>query len=195
MKFYRSQEYYDNGKWRGTWKMDGGGAVMNQGIHGIDLLQYVMGPVNSIFAYSKTLARKIEVEDTAAAVIEFKNNALGTITATTSVYPGFSRRMEICGTKGAVILEEDRIVYYQVENEQYQNFVEIQKPSNGPANDPSAISIQGHITQISDVVNAILNNRKPLIDAYEGRKSIEIISAIYQSNQYRKPITFPLDNH
>lgn len=110
MKYFRSQEYYDSGGWRGTWAMDGGGALMNQGIHGVDLLLYLAGPVESVYGRAATLARRIEVEDTVSAVAVFKSGALGVIQAGTAVYPGFPRRIELCGDKGSVILEEDKIV-------------------------------------------------------------------------------------
>jgi UDP-N-acetyl-2-amino-2-deoxyglucuronate dehydrogenase len=183
MKYYRSQEYYNNGGWRGTWKMDGGGALMNQGIHGIDLLQYIMGPVKTVFAHAKTLARSIEVEDTAAAVIEFENGALGVIQGTTSIYPGSPRRIEINGDKGTIVLEEDCISQWVVEGQDVPADVVIGKTTSGASSNPGAFSLEGHIKQISDMVDAVNNNRKPLVDQYEGRKAIEIIMAVYESSK------------
>lgn len=183
MKFHRSQEYYDKGGWRGTWKMDGGGALMNQGIHGIDLLQYIMGPVKTLSAYTRTLARKIEVEDTAAAVVEFQSEALGVIQATTSIYPGYPRKLEMCGDRGSIVLEEDSIVRWDVEGHVTPEDVIIQGTTSKAASDPSAFGIEGHILQIKDMVEAIKNDRKPLVDQYEGRKPIEIIMAIYESSK------------
>jgi UDP-N-acetyl-2-amino-2-deoxyglucuronate dehydrogenase len=110
MKYYRAPEYYSSSKWRGTWQMDGGGALMNQGIHGVDLLLHFMGRVKSVQAITKTLMHKIEVEDTAIAIVEFENGAVGVIEGTTSVHPGYPRRFEICGTHGSIIMEEDRII-------------------------------------------------------------------------------------
>lgn len=117
MKYFRSQEYYDSGGWRGTWAMDGGGALMNQGIHGVDLLLYLAGPAASVYGRAATLARRIEVEDTLSAVALFESGALGVIQADTAVYPGFPRRIELCGDKGSVILEEDKIVCAVFEGE------------------------------------------------------------------------------
>ena len=168
--------------------MDGGGALMNQGIHGIDLLQYVMGPVKSVFAYTRTLARKIEVEDTAAAVLEFKNGALGVIQATTSIYPGFPRRLEINGDKGSIILEEDRITSWKIDGREQPEDFDQSRPTGGSSSNPAAISLDGHIHQISDMVNAVRSDGKPLLDQYEGRKSIEIIMAIYESSKTGKPV-------
>ncbi len=183
MKFYRSQEYYDKGNWRGTWKMDGGGALMNQGIHGIDLLQYIMGPVKSVFAHSKTLARNIEVEDTAAALLEFESGALGVIQGTTSIYPGFPRRLEINGDKGTIVLEEDSIVSWDIMGHDTDPMLTLERTKNGTASNPSDFGLEGHIRQISDMVDAIRNNRKPIVDQYEGRKPLEIIMAIYESSK------------
>ncbi|NJD03520.1 MAG: Gfo/Idh/MocA family oxidoreductase [Ruminiclostridium sp.] len=190
MKYYRSQEYYDKGGWRGTWKMDGGGALMNQGIHGIDLLQYIMGPVKSVFAYARTLARAIEVEDTAAAILEFKSGALGVIQATTSIYPGSPRRLEINGSKGTIVLEEDSIASWTVEGCEMPEDIALGHTNSKASRDPAAFSIEGHIRQFNDMADAIRNDRKPLVDQYEGRKSIEIIMSIYESSRTGKVVEF-----
>ncbi len=186
MKYYRSQEYYDRSGWRGTWAMDGGGALMNQGIHGVDLLQYIMGPVKSVFAHTRTMVRKIEVEDTASALLEFKNGALGVIQATTSIYPGSPRRLEINGDRGSIVLEEDSMVSWDIQGEEIPPDIQIKKATNVASSDPAAISIEGHLRQMRDMVDAIRNDRKPLVDVYEGRKPIEIIMAIYESSRTGK---------
>lgn len=190
MKFHRSQDYYDAGGWRGTWKMDGGGALMNQGIHGIDLLRYIMGPVRTISAHTRTLVRRIEVEDTAAAVLEFANGALGVIQATTSIYPGYPRRMEICGNRGSIVLEEDSIARWDVEGQAVPEDIIIQSTASKASSNPSAFGIEGHILQIKDMLEAIKYDRKPLVDMYEGRKPIEIIMNIYESSRTGKPVGF-----
>jgi predicted dehydrogenase len=186
MKFYRSQEYYDKGGWRGTWKMDGGGALMNQGIHGVDLLQYMMGPVKSVFAFTRTLARSIEVEDTAAAVLEFKNGAVGVIQGTTSVYPGAPRRLEISGDKGTIVLEEDSIVSWNIEGQEVPADISLGHTEIGSASNPAAFGLEGHIRQIGDMAEAVISDRKPLVDQHDGRKPIEIIMAIYESSRTGK---------
>ncbi len=188
MKFYRSQEYYDSGGWRGTWEMDGGGALMNQGIHSVDLIQYIMGPVKTIFAYTRTLARKIEVEDTAAAVLEYENGALGVIQATTSIYPGLPRRIEVSGDKGTIIVDGHSITNWTIEGSEIPDDIKIGKAARTSASEPAAFGIEGHIMQISDMVDAIKNNRKPLVDQYEGKKPVEIILAIYESSKTGKTI-------
>lgn len=190
MKYYRSQEYYDKGGWRGTWKMDGGGALMNQGIHGVDLLQYVMGPVKTVFGRTKTLVRKIEVEDTAAALLEFENGATGVIQATTSVYPGKPRRLEICGEKGTVILEEDCVLSWEVEGCEPPEGLIIGRGGSNTSNNPTNMGVDGHIRQISDMTDAIRYDRRPLVDQYEGRKPVEIITSIYESSKTSRLISF-----
>jgi UDP-N-acetyl-2-amino-2-deoxyglucuronate dehydrogenase len=188
MKFYRPQEYYDKCGWRGTWKMDGGGTLINQGIHGIDLILHIMGSPISVFAHTKTLARKIEAEDTASAVLEFENGALGIIQAATSIYPGSPRRIEINGSKGTIILEENNITQWSIEGEDIPEGVKINRSTISTANDPAAFSIDGHVMQISDIVDAILSDRDPLVDQYEGRKPLEVIMAIYESSRTGKMV-------
>ncbi len=188
MEYHRTQEYYDLGGWRGTWAMDGGGALMNQGIHGIDLLQYVMGPVKSVSARIATLVRRIEVEDTAAVVVEFENGALATVQATTSVYPGYPRRLGIHGDRGSIVLEEDTLVAW-----------DLLDPGEGPApvlghtqskasSDPGAVGTEGHIRQLGDFADAVRTGGRPLVDGVEGRKAVEIILAAYESSKEGRPV-------
>ncbi len=188
MKFYRSQEYYERGGWRGTWKMDGGGALMNQGIHGIDLLLYIMGPVKSVFAHTRTLARSIEVEDTAVVALEFQNGALGIIEGTTSIYPGFPRRLEVNGDKGSIVLEEDSITSWIIEGRKTPDDIILEHTTSGASSNPAAFGTEGHILQIGDMVEAVKKDRKPLVDQYEGRKPIEIILAAYESSRTGRPV-------
>jgi len=183
MKFFRSPEYYASANWRGTYKMDGGGALMNQGIHGIDGLTYVMGDIKSVFAFSKTLVHDIEVEDTCSAVLEYKNGAIGIIQGTTSVYPGYPRIIEISGTRGTIALQEDTIVKWDTENKEMPDGITIGTTKASGASDPKAISMDGHIMQIHDMIEAIRENRRPKVDAYEGRRPIKIITAIYESQK------------
>lgn len=187
MKYYRSQEYYNSGSWRGTMRLDGGGALMNQGIHGVDLLQYLAGPVISVFAYSKTLVRNIEVEDTLSAVLEFQSGALGVIQATTSVYPGYPRRLEINGDRGSITIEETAITKMDIHGSISEDIV--LKPSfSSGASAASAISTDFHTAQISDVIDAIREKRKPAVDITEGRKAVDIILAIYKSAREERKV-------
>ena len=188
MKFYRSQEYYDSGGWRGTWAMDGGGALMNQGIHGIDVLQHTMGRAKRIFGITKTLVRDIEVEDTAAAVVEWESGALGVIQGTTSVYPGYPRRMKIHGEKGSIVMEEDTLVSWDVEGQEVPEDVTLGRATGGAASDPGAMNAAGHVLQITDLVEAVREDRPTAVDQREGRKPIEIIMAIYESARTGSPV-------
>jgi len=186
MKYYRSPEYYASAGWRGTWAMDGGGALMNQGIHGIDVLQYLVGPVKSVYGICKTMARDIEVEDTANVLVEFENGAIGTIQGTTSVTPGYPRILEISGTKGTIVLEEDAITRWDVEGADHK--ADEKSAYNDSFRDPMAFSNEYHILQIRDLIDAIDNDRKPLVDMYEGKKPVDIILSAYESSRTGKKI-------
>jgi predicted dehydrogenase len=185
MKYYRSPEYYGASNWKGTWAMDGGGALMNQGIHGVDILLFIMGDVKSVYGYARTLARDIEVEDTASAVVEFKNGSLGVIQGTTSVTPGYPRKMEINGTKGSIALVEGDITVWDVEGIEKPEFEETKGSSH---NDPMAFKIEGHVLQISDLIYAVENNSEPFVTHREGRRPVELITAIYESSKTGKRI-------
>ena len=183
MKYFRSQEYYDVSGWRGTWKMDGGGALMNQGIHGIDALQYLMGPVKSVFGFARTLARNIEVEDTASAVLEFESGALGVIQGTTSVYPGLPRRMSISGTKGTITVVESLFEEWFIEGEDRPEDIVLGGSQRSGASDPTDMGTQGHTMQIGDMIDAIETGRQPKVTCYDGKKPVQIITAIYESSK------------
>lgn len=180
MKFSRTKEYYQTAGWRGTWRMDGGGALMNQGIHGIDLLLSIMGDVASVTAHARTLVHDIEVEDTAAALIEYKSGALGVIQSSTSVNPGFSRRIEINGSLGAITLTENTITGWAVPGE---TFVPEDKLQYNTADNPGAFGYDGHIAQLSDFVQAIETGRDPQVTGMQARKAVELISAMYNSSK------------
>jgi UDP-N-acetyl-2-amino-2-deoxyglucuronate dehydrogenase len=181
MKFYRSPEYFSSSNWRGTWALDGGGALMNQGIHGVDLMLYAMGSVKKVFAFSATMLRDIEVEDMASAVVEFENGAQGLVQASTCIYPGSQRRLEICGEKGIITLEGNSITRWEIENSQPVDLSDIAVDNSETFRDPKLFNIEGHIKQISDMVEAVLDDRKPFVDQYEGKKAVELILGIYRS--------------
>ncbi len=186
MKYHRSPEYYSSSGWRGTWAMDGGGALMNQGIHGIDLLTYLMGPVDSVYAVSRTLDRDIEVEDAANVNVVYKNGAIGVIQGTTCITPGYPRRIEISGTKGTVVLEEDTITKWDIEGEEGELLSE--KTRVESFRDPAAFDIANHKKQIEDIIFAIDEGRAPLVDENEGKRAVEIILAAYESSKTNKPV-------
>ena len=188
MKYWRTDEYYDASDWRGTWKHDGGGALMNQGIHGIDLLRYFVGSPKKISAICNTLAHKIEVEDTAVAIMEFEGGTVGVIEGTTSVYPGYSRRLELCGTKGSVVLIEDQIEVWDVEGIEKPDF---EKRTGGfGASDPNAIDCRGHAKQFNDIVNAINNDLPVANGAVDGAATVELILGVYEAAKAKKQIDF-----
>ncbi len=187
MQYYRSDEYYSSSEWRGTYAMDGGGALMNQGIHGVDILQYLMGDIRSVSALCKTMVRNIEVEDTACIAVEYENGAIGTIQATTSVVPGYPRKIEICGTKGTIVLEESRIIRWDVNGETLPAD-KVQPFEAVGHNDPQSIGIDKHQMQIEDFVKAVTEDRKPFVDVYEGRKAVDIILAAYESEKLNKRV-------
>ena len=199
VKWFRTQEYYDSGAWRGTWKLDGGGALMNQAIHSVDLLTWLMGPVKSISAHTATLAHKrIEVEDVAMATLKFECGALGVIEATTAAYPGSLKRIEVHGSAGSAVLEEEDIVTWDFAKSTRSDKAILKRmqgktKTGGGAADPSAI---GHLTptpmQFKNVIKAIKSGGTPSIDGHEGRRSVEIILAIYKAAETGRTIELPL---
>ncbi len=202
--WWRSQAYYDSGDWRGTWALDGGGVLMNQGIHYIDMLQWLMGPVKSLIAYKDTLVhQRMETEDVAVAVLRFASGALGTISATTGAYPGLATRIEIYGNKGSATIAGDELTYLHLaRNEQQAAGAYGSQTSTGNAlsekdittngatgaSDPGAISTNSHALQIADMVRAIREDGTPLVDGYAARRPVEIILGIYESVRTGKEI-------
>lgn len=187
VKWWRSQEYYDEGGWKGTQALDGGGALMNQAIHNVDLIQWLMGPVTRISAFTAMLAHeRIDVEDTAVACLQFRSGALGVIQATTSVWPGLPKTIGIHGNQGSAVVEQEDLLRWEFAREQEadaairQRFVQKVGASGGSSN-PAAISHEYHRRQLADFVEAIETGRQPIVDGKEGRKAVEIILGIYES--------------
>ena len=186
IKWHRTQEYYDSGEWRGTRALDGGGALMNQGIHQIDLLLWFMGPAKSVQARTALVGHKgLEVEDLACALIEFQNGALGVIESTTAVWPGHAARLEVHGTEGGAVLEDGQLKHWQFENERPEDHG-IRDAlggdttlGSGAADPMSALSHEGHKLQIQDFVEAIRDDRPPFVEGREGRRAVALIEAIY----------------
>ncbi len=198
VRWWRSQSYYDSGGWRGTWELDGGGVLINQAIHSIDLLQWLMGPVVEVTAYTGLLAHeRIEVEDTAVAILKFSGGALGTIVATTAAYPGLTARIAVHGDRGSAIIDDDELRYFHVagegqegeaygagggENQAERVIERYGQADSGPGagSDPGSLSM-AHRDQIQDFVEAVREGREPSINVEEGRKPLAIIRAIYES--------------
>lgn len=192
VKWHRTDAYYQSAAWRGTWKLDGGGALMNQGIHSVDLLQWYMGPVESVQAFvANRKHQSIEVEDTVVASLRFANGALGSIEASTALWPGSLKQIEILGTEGTAVLQESDLTRWDFlhqlpEDHEIRNAGAIS--SGGGVSNPADISHMGHLYQIKDLLRAIQMGGAPAIDGPEGRKSVEIVLAIYQSAREGKMI-------
>lgn len=182
MAYARDEEYYTAVPWHGTQKMDGGGALMNQGIHGVDTLLFLMGEATQVWGRCATRVHHIECEDNAAATIQFASGAMGVLTASTAAQPGFPRRLSIYGEKGGVTLTEDTVTDWSVKDVP-SPFGETVNVGNGGSNRPTAISFEGHRAQISDFTAAILNERDPAVTLQNGRKAVQLITAIYESAQ------------
>ena len=197
--WWRSQAYYDSGAWRGTWKLDGGGVLMNQSIHSIDLLQWLMGPVKSVMAYTDTLVHRMETEDVAVAALRFASGALGVIAATTGTYPGVSTRIEIFGNQGSAIIENDELAFLHLARDEKEAIGDYgasmkRKPdqdltSSGASSNPAGLMANSHARQIADMIRAIREDGTPLVDGYAGRQPVEIILSIYESARTHREIT------
>ncbi len=186
--WWRDQEYYDKGGWRGTWALDGGGALMNQGIHTVDLLQYLMGPVRRVMASCATLAhQRIEVEDTAVATIEFANGALGTIACTTSMWPGHFRIVEVAGSDGTVAMADQNFFFWQFRKETpdddriRREYMQFPAVSIGAANPSAGMTADLHRENFREFLQALDERRRPAVDGREARKAVQTILAIYES--------------
>jgi predicted dehydrogenase len=184
VKWYRPPEYYAKSKWRGTLALDGGGALMNQGVHTVDLLLWLLGDVTRVQSRIATALHKIESEDTAIAILEFASGALGSLQATTAAYPGYPRRVGITGSEGTVILEHDRIVAMDLRNPSPEP-----EPPEGVATDTNASAssaavtdTRGHQKILEDFLSAIKHDTAPLCDGPQGRKSVTLIEAIYRAS-------------
>lgn len=191
VKWWRGQEYYDSAPWRGTWNLDGGGVLMNQAIHYVDLLTWLAGPPQSLRGFIATQVHDIEVEDCASASLRFKNGALGTFQGATCVHKGMPARIEIHGERGNVIVEGDEIVLWDVEGEER----EVGQSGGGSVAGPGMsqrAGVPAHTVQISDVLAAIEEDREPAINGVEARRAVEIILGIYHSAWTGETIHFPL---
>jgi UDP-N-acetyl-2-amino-2-deoxyglucuronate dehydrogenase len=200
VKWYRSQAYYDSGAWRGTWALDGGGSVMNQGVHYVDLIRWLMGPVASVSAVCATQAHEgIEVEDVALATVRFESGAVGLIEATTVAFPGFAARIELTGTAGTVIVTDGIITTEELVAERADvgaygtgGSDERQRCAvtvGAAAADPAALGQSGHVAQIGDLLEAIEQGRPPLVSGEEARATLAVVRAIYDSASRGVPVT------
>jgi len=191
VKWNRTAEYYTG--WKGRISEDGGGAVINQAIHGIDLLQWFAGMPEEVFAWTtRRVHTRIESEDTSVAALKFASGALGTIEASTALWPGFSRRLEICGENGSAVMEDDDITRWefrvaQPEDERIRATRESGAMGSGAAA-PMAIKFEGHLRQIQDFIDGIRERRPFFIEGREARKAVALVRAIYDSAASGKPV-------
>lgn len=188
VKWFRTQGYYDSGDWRGTWRLDGGGCLMNQGVHYIDMIQWVMGGIRSVQAMVRTSAHeRIEVEDIANVLVEYENGAVGVIQGSTSYYPGLAERIEVHGKWGTAIVEADRLRAWEVNEDSasaglYGRGLESRppsEPSEGAASPEIALDL--HRLQIEDFVRAVADDREPFITGRDAIQPLRVILAIYES--------------
>ena len=187
--WWRPQTYYDDG-WHGTWRFEGGGALMTQALHSIDLLQWLMGPVKSVLGYTATQVHRMETEDVAVAILRFASGALGTIAASTGAYPGAITRIELFGSEGSAIIENDTLAYLQLAHGNHEETtVESRKQdANAIAQERAARSLRSHVLQTADMMRAIREDGTPLVDGQAGRQPVEIILGIYESVRTGKEV-------
>jgi predicted dehydrogenase len=181
VKWYRPAEYYSGSRWRGTFALDGGGALINQAVHTVDLLLWLLGDVVRVQSRTATNLHKIEGEDTAVAILEFANGALGVFHATTAAYPGYPRRVEITGTEGTVILEQDRILAANLRNVPENIGASIVSDENQSESSAVVSDFRGHQALLEDFIRAIKLDVDPACSGSEGRRSIALVEAIYQA--------------
>jgi UDP-N-acetyl-2-amino-2-deoxyglucuronate dehydrogenase len=199
IKVYRTQPYYDSAGWRATWTLDGGGALMNQGVHYVDLLGWLMGPVDRVVARCATVAHAIPVEDVALAVLTFASGALGMVEASTAAYPGFQERLEITGTGGTAIIVGGEVVTWELKDERGEtgpygagilSAEAVPRPVTGTGT-TAARKIAGHRAQLTDLLDAIATDRDPLVTGADARTALEIILAIYESARTGREVALP----
>ncbi len=189
VKWLRSPEYYKSSAWRGTKAIDGGGALINQAIHTIDLLQWLMGGIHRVNGLVRTSTHAIESEDLGVATVEYRSGAVGVIEGSTAIRPGFKERIEIHGEKGSITLEGGNITAWKVDACDEADYVDAQKVSYGSTSSP-AISHVNHQRQFEEIVAAIQRSREPVVNGEEGLKALKIVLGIYESSAKRQWIDF-----
>ncbi len=208
MAWYRSQGYYDQGDWRGTWALDGGGAVMNQGVHTVDLVRWFLGRPVEIFAHTARLAHEnIEIEDTATATVAFESGALATLHATTAAFPGLTARIGVYGSAGSAVIEDDRLEYFFAaanpgplgthgfsthSGAVVQNQADQVVPLEALARSPKAEDdfVRGHARQFDDLAAALTQGRPPGVGVDDALHSLALVRALYLSAGQGRPIRF-----
>ncbi len=190
INWFRDWNYYASSQWKGTLTYDGGGALINQAIHTLDLLLEVMGEVDAVFGKVKTSLYPIEGEDLGAALVNFKSGAIGTVTAGTSLYPGYPERLEIYGTEGSAILEAGKLTAWNIRGKE-SPIAKTELYAASGSSDPNAIGFELHAAQWRDFLNSIESGNQPEVNGPKSRKSLELIRAIYHSSKEENMIRFP----
>jgi predicted dehydrogenase len=190
VKWHRTAEYYTG--WKGRLAEDGGGAVINQAIHGIDLLQWFAGMPVEVFAWTTQRVHAIESEDTSVAALKFASGALGTLEASTALWPGFARRLEVCGENGSAVMEDDDIARWEfrvptADDERIRAARISSIKASGAAN-PMDINFEGHRRQIQDFIDGIRERRPFFVEGREARKAVALVRALYESAASGKPV-------
>lgn len=185
-QYFRSAEYYKSAGWRATWELDGGGCLMNQGIHALDLFRWTMGEVKTVTAKCATIVHDIPVEDTAMAVVEFESGAMGTIIGSTTTVPGKSSMITLHFEKGTIWFN-DQTLGGEFEDGTIQ-VPEVKTGVDNVAKDAKSLWNESHCVTVQDLIDAIREDRDPMIPPEEGRKSVDLILAIYQSSKENRTI-------
>jgi UDP-N-acetyl-2-amino-2-deoxyglucuronate dehydrogenase len=187
--WWRGQAYYDSADWRGTWRLDGGGALMNQGVHTVDLLVWLLGPPAEVFAYTNRLSHQhIEVEDVAVAVLRFPSGALATLHATTAGHPGLGVRLQLQGSRGSAVIHDDQLEYLRTEGSSDTEADVVGPGEVWGAAKPADSFVVGHVRQYDDVVAAIDGNRPPGVTVHDGLVALAVVEAVYLSAKLGRPI-------
>jgi UDP-N-acetyl-2-amino-2-deoxyglucuronate dehydrogenase len=188
VKWYRSPEYYSR-PIKGSWATEGGGAMINQAIHQVDILRWLVGPVKELFGYWQLGAlHKIESEDVVNALMRYQNGATGVIQATTAFWPGYTERLEIHGTKGTAIISGDKLTTWDVQNDQGEPAPLASKVASG-SSDPMAISLEPFERQFRNFGEAIASGKRPLIAGEDGYAALEIVLSVYRSCREGQKVT------
>jgi UDP-N-acetyl-2-amino-2-deoxyglucuronate dehydrogenase len=206
MSWWRSQGYYDSGDWRGTWELDGGGALMNQGIHTIDLMTWFLGEPVEVYAWADCLAHeRIEVEDTAVATVRFANGALGVVHGTTAAYPGLTTKVHVHGDQGSAVIDHNKLVYFHSAGDSSEDYA---YGAGGSANQAEAaleaagyapkeekdeptvagLTATSHTTQFQDFLDTVEQGRSPLVTVAEATQTLALIRGIYESARTQGPV-------
>lgn len=184
LKYYRDQAYYNSAGWRGTWEQDGGGALMNQGVHGVDLILWMIGEqIDTLYGRAETLSRDIEVEDTAAAVLQMKNKTLCVIEGAVTAYPGFATAFALYGEKGTVAFDDNGVTEWNFINPEDAPERPEDGKAMGGAKSNIDITIDGHIALFKDIKDAIMEDRPTLVPPEDAWQAVTVICNIYESTR------------